>query len=244
MMVILLIVVTFGLALSLLTEPEAAAQAFASEDWLAEIRFGHSEGTDAAVALIPGMGCEKELTVEAVGANSYMRLAVEFLENDPDSEHYNERITDKKRISKIKRVFYCDPGFVRLPVSESYSWEDLEASQVQLFNGADFKRDKTCGSIGMEYYNYKSIFTETTTVLFFTSVIIPEDWSEEDIKTLGECKVMITAQTIHASGFDNADDAFAALRKDVRSGGKAYKSKAIVLTRERTQVIHGRNSAQ
>ena len=160
---------------------------------------------------------------------------------DPDStetienENYGKPITDQDKLDLILATIYYDPTCtvdedtgkgttMGLVPENKYSTDDLEA-----FDSVNpyFELDDDNSKEGVYYYNYvgdktdednKGILEEGETALLFTNIVIPSDWDNDTLETMGKYQIEVYAQAIQAKGFDNADDAFAALQSEIDAG--------------------------
>lgn len=162
--------------------------------------------------LVPGDTREKDPTITAVTGNSYMRVILTIQDKD------GKAITDKKRLNYIlDTVYYANPV---LSEDSSYSLTDL--SKYNTIN-SDFtlvtdKSSSNTNITGVYYYNYNKILEEGNSVKLFTNIVIPTDWNQTHLATLGEYQIEIYAQAIQADNFKNSTEAFDALDAEIEAG--------------------------
>ena len=53
--------------------------------------------------------------------------------------------------------------------------------------------------------------------MLFTTLALPTEWKNEQIKTLGDFQIIVKAEAIQASGFAGQKEALAALDEELRS---------------------------
>lgn len=162
--------------------------------------------------LIPGDSREKDPTITSVVGDSYMRVIVTIRDKDGNA------ITDKERLDKIlQTIYYADPI---LDKKQKYS-----LSQLSTYNtvNSDFTliKDKSSSAdntTGIYCYNYNSVLKERESVKFFTNIVVPTDWNQNDLKMLGSYQIEIYAQAIQSENFSSSDDAFRALDAEIEAG--------------------------
>lgn len=170
--------------------------------------------------LVPGDSKDKDPTVTAVKGDSYMRVIVTVKDRDTGAI-----ITDTDRLELIlKTIRYAENDAIK--DGTPYSLADLEAYDT--VNSA-FTLDDTGSSAGVYYYNYNDILKEGDTAVLFTDIVIPTDWSQDELNVLRgiyevdmetryhNYKIEIQAQAIQSDNFTDADAAFAALDGEIEA---------------------------
>lgn len=159
--------------------------------------------------LVPGDTEEKDPTITAVDGDSYMRVIMSVQDKDGTA------ITDKDRLDLIlQTIRYSAPA-----LSEDNSYSTAELADYETVNSnfslvAD-KSSSDTNVTGVYYYNYSDVLAEGDKVTLFTNVVIPNDWNQTQLQTLGEYQIVIQAQAIQTENFENAAAAFAALDAEI-----------------------------
>ncbi|MCL1797178.1 MAG: SipW-dependent-type signal peptide-containing protein [Eggerthellaceae bacterium] len=189
--------------------------------------------------LVPGSVREKDPTVTAHEGQSYMRVRMELVDGANGA-----LITDAERINLILSTLFFDKAYgsanPTIAVNDVYSTQQLEAlvSAGKIY--AEYNKDdfvfagNEAGKPGVRYYNYKEIFDAAVPdiAVLFTNVVIPKEWSNEEICTLhgssyevlpngtveitapgSGYKIILKAEAIQAAEMPNAATAFAALNE-------------------------------
>lgn len=197
--------------------------------------------------MTPGDTKVKDPTVTANVNDSYMRVIMTVIDNEPSianpdyvdaattpdleiyipNPNYGKVITDKNRLDLILKTIYYDatynvssePATTGLTPGEKYSLEEL--SDFTTVN-PDFTEDTSKSTAGTYYYNYKKIFNQDEKAVLFTNIVIPTDWNATHLNTMGKYKIEVYAQAIQSDNFEDADKAFSALDAEVEAGTVQY----------------------
>ncbi|MCL1797601.1 MAG: CalY family protein [Eggerthellaceae bacterium] len=189
--------------------------------------------------LVPGSVRVKDPTVTALEGKSYMRVRMELVDGATGA-----LITDSARINLILDTLFFDKAYgsttPNISVKDVYSTADLNAlvSAGKIY--AEYNLDEfvfagiEAGKPGVRYYNYKEIFDADIpdVVVLFSNVVIPKDWSNEEICILhgsvytvlpngtvevttpgSGYKIVLKAEAIQAAEMPDAKTAFAALNE-------------------------------
>lgn len=212
--VVLIAVLAIGATLAFFTDTEEKTNVFTMGDLditLEEPGWDPGDGDE----LEPGDVREKDPTITAVENDSYMRVVVSLV--DTDSQQV---ITNASRIALILDTLYYDKNENQIELTGKYSLADLAAMTAVYnpFNTVDFELASSVG--GVLTYHYKGTgdykFVEGTVVKGFTHVVIPTDWDQDDLETLGNYEVVIRAEAIQYKGFADKDEAFTALDAELQ----------------------------
>jgi len=186
---------------------------------------------DDGSELLPGNVREKDPTVTAIEGTSYMRIRMELVDGE------GNLITDQDRIDLILETLYYDKEDV-IDLSKRYKTSELTALETSGDIQFEYNKDLfefagiETGKPGARYYNYKTVLEQDDVAVLFTHVIIPRDWHNEQIFTLGGdeyettsngsievitkgtgYKIIIKAEAIQAEEIDSAEDAFELLNE-------------------------------
>lgn len=174
---------------------------------------------DEAIKVTPGKNVLKDPTVSDLEGNNYVRLVVEFYDVDT-----NNLITKVNRINKIKDLMYYDVSYdvnnnpvTRNLISDStYSKTDLNSlvssSKIKkLYNDSDFVFDDKRSTDNKLVFNYKNILHEGEKKVLFTNLVIPTEFTAEDLNLLGNFKLKIHAEAIQSANVGSSEEAFEAL---------------------------------
>ena len=155
--------------------------------------------------LSPGNTVAKDPTVTNNSESAvYMRVVVELLDKAT-----GDRITDDERAEMILSMIVY--GEDALTSSSGYT-----ASQIAEFSTVNsaFTQDADRSSRGLYYYNYTAnngLMATGATATLFNYVLVPSDWEQDDLDTVGDFDIVVTAQAIQSEGMTDASTAFATL---------------------------------
>lgn len=243
LIVALLASLSIGGTLAYLTDTERATNTFSISDLdikLDEPNWNDGDGDD----LTPGDTLEKDPTVTAVINNSYMRVVMRVKDNAPtipnpeyisdeetpevDKEianpDYGKVITDQTRLDKILPMIRYDstynvdgnPITSNLKEGEKYSLTQIQ--DYPTVNESKFTLDNEKSANGEYYYNYNGILKENDKVVLFTNIVVPTEYNKNDLQVIGKFQIEVYAQAIQSDNFENSDDAFAALDREITNG--------------------------
>ena len=85
-----------------------------------------------------------------------------------------------------------------------------------MYNKTDFEEDASHSASGLYCFKYKNNFCIGDEAILFTNIVIPTDWGKTELSRLGEYQLDVRVEAIQSKGFNNANEAFAAL--DVETG--------------------------
>lgn len=162
--------------------------------------------------MAPGSVIAKDPTVKNLKGESYVRFIVTLKDKTTQ-----EVITDEGRANKILSTLFYDPdNQIKLSNDGTFTKYTLEEAAglpgvLTPFNSTNFEKDATRSTTGTYYYNYKGTLQKDQTAVLFSKVIIPKDWNQTDLNTLGNYDLIVTAQAIQAQNMKDADEAFEAL---------------------------------
>lgn len=212
--------ISVGGTLAYLTDSQKVTNTFDITDLditLTEPNWDPDSGTE----MTPGDTMYKDPTITAVENDSYMRVIVTIIDNDSESENFGKAITDADRLTAILNMVRYDSSYnvkndpltTGIDTDKRYSLEDLESYPTV---NPNFTLASSAN--GTYYYNYNNVFNEGDSVVLFTNVVVPADYSREQIRLIGKFQIEVYAQAIQAKNFDSAADAFAALDVEIKNG--------------------------
>ena len=215
---VLVAALAVGGTIAYFTSSDEVTNTFTMGDIAIGLTEDEWDDTTDGKEMLPGTTLYKNPTVAATEGDSYMRVKVEFIDTATGNP-----ITDSTRIAKIMDTVYYSAtaygteGSCIEGSSYSAAQRDAITGLVKGVNTTDFVKDNTYSTGSVYYYNYinggNNIFSEEDgdTAILFTHIIIPTDWTREDLAVLGEYSIHITAQAVQTTGFDNAAAAYAEL---------------------------------
>ncbi len=168
---------------------------------------------DEPEKILPGDTYYKNPKITTMN-NVYARFKVEYIDQESGVV-----ITDAARIAKIKQVIKNDPTKETITAGTSYTVADI--ADVPMTNTTDFSDAVAGDNNGTEYYYYKnseggyilngpaSDGTAAKTNPLFTAIVVPTDWTNEDVTLLGKFDIKVTAEAIQADNQAEADVTFA-----------------------------------
>jgi hypothetical protein len=144
----------------------------------------------------------------------------------------------KERLAKILSMIWydVDDGFIM--EGNAYSSADLQRMEqlgvaTNVYNNKNFEAQPDFAStdIALNGWNnemkaysfvYKSsnkgdttnIFKKGATARFFNKIVYPSDYSNADVKTIGDFYIIVWVQAIQTEGFDNREVAIAELSNE------------------------------
>ena len=207
--VVLVAALTAGGTLAYMTDSESLTNTFVVGDLDVTIKEPDYPKDLECPERVPGDSFPKNPTIRQVKGDAYMRVKVEFLDEDGSA------ITDAARIAKIQQTIYYDknfsstltvapdpPGYkgssnLRVWGSKTqphndgafpYSTTALAALAGDPSKGIDnwynkgaFTLDATRSAGNTFYLNYNGVFIEGSEAVVFTSIVFPSDWDQYDL---------------------------------------------------------------
>jgi hypothetical protein len=228
--VILIVLIGLGATMAFLVDTDLNTNRLKMQD-LDLVLYQPSYPGDAPVTIKPGYFVKIDPTVKLVSGTGYLRIVIEFLENNESAEAYKQPITDTQRISAIwKTLFFYEENALS-------SAADLKQTETALaaashFNETAFEADYTRGDETHFVFNYilhDGKFEAGDSVVFFNAFIAPSDWNQDHLTLLGKYSVSITAQVIQYDGFSSADDAYSALSLAADNNEMAIDYKTVTI---------------
>lgn len=171
------------------------------------------DDTKSGKGLVPGNVVEKDPTISGIDGESYARIIVKILDEK------NNLITDEERLNLIKQTIYYDKDN-SIYLDRQYSIESIDTllasgSIKNLYNNSNFNIDSKRSTDNTLVFNYSGTLGEGQKATLFTHLIIPTDWTNEEIDKIGNFKLEISAEAIQTTGFETAEDAFTQLDQEV-----------------------------
>ena len=222
---LLLIGVVIGVTYSFFTyTPNSSLSKF--ELGNAKISFSEPKfDSNVEVSYLPGTTIIKDPTVTVEKGNPYVRVIVEFYDADT-----NELITDQSRLMNIANTISYDPTYnlnnnpvtSKLVPGVSYKTTDRAFSDYRgnyafnttamiiAFNTSTFTLDKSSSSISKLVFvaNMGNPTTEGSTYTLFTNIVVPSNWGNSRIDTMGNFVIKLRAEAVQSSGFSSYSEAF------------------------------------
>lgn len=171
--------------------------------------------------MVPGDNVEKVPVVTSLSGDGYLRVIMTVMDKN-DGVAEGTTVTDSDRLNKILSTLYYDPTGTVITLGTKYSTTDIAgwaSSGIKTpVNSTEFVQHSAVNGVYTYYYtnptlvNGKTdIFAEGQEVTLFTRVIIPSDWTQEDLELLGKYDIVIKAEAIQEEGFGSQSEAFTAL---------------------------------
>lgn len=175
-----------------------------------------NDDTDGEEA-VPGDTFEKDPVITAVKNDSYMRTRVIIKDSAT-----GKTITDAARLALICEMIKYDSTYnadtqtagTVLVKDDSYSSAELAA--IPMVNPAFTQAESSAA--GEYVFTYGSVLKEGDKVALFTNLVVPTDWSQVQLDTVGAFKIDVIAEAIQAKNFDSSAEAFAALDEEISNG--------------------------
>lgn len=217
-----LVAISVGATLAYLTDTEGVTNTFTvghvnimldeakvGEDGKELIGPDAQRVTENKYHLLPGMTYDKDPTIHVVtgSEDAYVvaKIVVTGAEDSPLV--YKEGNLDLLGIQNVVTGgVFNDNEFGQPSVNAEtgvVTWDSTAVKLTQQKVGDNF--------VFMVYYKNPVLKTDTIrTRTLFENLVIPEDWDNADIQTLGDLNIDITAYAMQSAGFKNVDDAYAA----------------------------------
>ena len=174
--------------------------------------------------MYPGTTLYKDPTVEntsdgeAGSEPGYVRMYIRVVDSET-----NQLVTDTERLNLILATIKYDETYRQSTMSATQfvegnkpGYTSSQIAGISMYNTDAFTKDDSRSSAGNYCFNYNSTLAKGDKATLFTTVIIPTDWGNENLAKLGSYKLEVSVEAIQSKGFNNANEAFAAL--DVETG--------------------------
>lgn len=171
----------------------------------------------------PGVNFLKDPTLKGIKGDNYGRIVLSFYDLDS-----NQIITDINRINKIKSLIYYDKSYNKNnnPITQSinpnsnYNSAELNnfvssGSIYNFYNKDDFVLDLKRSTDTTYVFNYKNILHENSEKVLFSNIVVPLNYTNNDIKLIGNFKIKVYAEAIQSENIGSMEEAFRALDGEV-----------------------------
>lgn len=183
--------------------------------------------------MYPGYTVYKNPTVKNITSDKngeepcYCRINVEILDRN------DREVTGADALNLIYKTIYFDPSFTGTYDSMAGEAQGLVQGRIPGYNLAELSKysmvnplwtkDTARSTPSKLVFNYVGedgdgildIGEEST---LFTNIVIPTDWNQTHLTTMGDYKLKITAQAIQSSGFAAQEDAYEMLDEEINGG--------------------------
>jgi hypothetical protein len=169
--------------------------------------------------LLPGKTLIKDPTLTEVEGDSFARVILEFLDEN------GNLITDQARIDLIKQTMYYDTtynGNTTLNLVPGFGYTNAELSALRqqaaiynLFNIESYTFDYNKSTYNIYHFLCNGVLTKGDKAVLFSNIVIPLDFTKEDMDLLGDFKLQLRAEAVQSEGFYTREDAFVELDKVV-----------------------------
>ena len=163
-----------------------------------------------------GLVNEKTPIIKNEKNDCYMRACIRIVDEDGNP------VTNESRLEKILGNIWFDTTGENIPVKDAMGTSSYTKKQLQKMQGAgaiDATYNTSCFEEGVwndglkaYTFNYKGIFPKEATATLFNRVVYPTDMNNDDwMAVQGEYYIVVWAQAIQATGFNDAESALANL---------------------------------
>lgn len=227
-------VIGTGSTMAYFTETASQVNSFTTgnlELGLHELEWNPGDGDGQN--MYPGYTVYKNPTVKNITTDKngeepcYVRINLSILDKD------NREVTDRDALSLIYKTIYYDSSFTgtydkmdgqaygliegRVP---GYNLSEL--AQFPMVN-PQWVKDTGRSTPANLVFNYigrdgKGILNIGEESSLFTAVVIPTDWNQKHIDSIGDYQLKITAQAIQSKGFVSQSEAFHMLDEEMAGG--------------------------
>lgn len=173
--------------------------------WTAFSGIGVSAGTTKAKD--PIVKNEKEK-----GNGCYFRVNLRIVDNEGNTL---DPTTDKERVQLILQTLWSDPSD-SIDVSKAYTLTEVKnlPGVNQEYNQNAFKAPVWNEKMQAWCINYDGVLDGGESVQVFDKMVIPADYTNEEITLMGNYYVNLWVQAIQADGFSSTDEALAQLSNE------------------------------
>ncbi len=159
---------------------------------------------------VPGKTEDKNptVTISADSQTSYMRVKMQIVDGTTGAP-----ITDAARLALIEDCIRYDAanGTASAVLKDGSSYTKAAIEALPAVN-AGFTKDTARSSDGVYYYNFGTTVSAGDSNVLFTTIAIPSDYTNANLATMGNFKIVMEAQAIQAEGFADSAAAFTALQ--------------------------------
>ena len=188
---------------------------------------------------LPGSCLAKNPSVENQASDCYLRVNFRITDKEKGTIGKDDVMSEtidptssaeaKARCETILKTIWFDGG-ENLEENESYTTDALEAKESRkfnnVFNANDFEPQFKSSDLALNGWNdqmkaysfvYKNedtnnVFKEGATTTFFTHLVMPADFTDDDFNLAGDYYINVWVQAIQTSkNFSNREDAMDAL---------------------------------
>ncbi len=211
-------------AYSYFTQKESVANVFTVGDLkvgLKETEWDPQEGDGKNIH--PGYTVYKNPTVKNLKSGNRDSESCYVLMRVKVTDQEGRPVTDEKRMSLIRKTIRYDASYTG-NWSRKGSAKGLTEGRIPGYTLAEMEKypminpqfEELPDTSGEWLFAYKGTKDQTLKEeeekILFTNIVIPTEWTEEEMELVGEFQLEIVAEAIQAKGFANREDAFEALR--------------------------------
>ena len=188
-----------------LSENKDVRVALEEPSWTAFSGIGVSAGTTTAKD--PIVKNEK-----AKGNGCYFRVNLRIVDEEGNTL---DPSVDKARVQLILQTLWSDPSNL-IDTTKAYTMSEIKslAGVNQEYNEKAFKAPVWNEKMKAWCINYDGILDGGESVHLFDKMVIPADYTNEEITLMGNYYVNLWVQAIQSDGFASADEALAQLSEE------------------------------
>ena len=147
----------------------------------------------------------------------YFRMRIEIQNED------GSLITDQSRLNLIENTIYYDKNYswngtqgnttsvnLKETTRSSLTLPEITTAGIPHYNTELFTKVSNTPP-GVLVYNYKDVLAAGSSATLFTHIVIPADWGEDEMSTLGTYQIVVKTQAIQSDGFGSFNEAMTAL---------------------------------
>lgn len=177
--------------------------------------FDETWNPSNGIGISPGDAMVKEPSFTNTDDTSYLLVTMNVTEgsNPSGGSGAAQVVTDSHRVALILNTLYYDPQG-SIDVARSYTIDELAAlpGVQRVFNATDFQDMTRAGDpAGTHIYGTRAALGNGQSVVLFSKVVIPSDYTQQDMQAMGNYTISLQGHAIQAAGFASRADAFAAL---------------------------------
>lgn len=208
-------------------------------DWEEADTFDHPIDDEHGGNMYPGYTVYKNPTIKNVSTSKngtepcYARINIYVIDNDATkAAGHDILVTDQKALDLIFQTIRFDStytgNFSKTGTATQLTEGNIPGYNLQTISklptvNNQWVRDTVRSKSNKWVYNYMggkqdgilNIGEEST---LFTNIVIPTDWNQTQMQTIGDFRLKITTEVIQAKGFANQASAYNALDAEISAG--------------------------
>lgn len=208
-------------------------------DWDEPADPNHPTDDENGGNMYPGYTVYKNPTIKNISTKKngtepcYARINIEVIDNDESlAQGRDVLVTDQKALDLILQTIRFDStyngNYSKAGTATQLTEGNIPGYDLTTINkcptvNPQWTKDEVRSTANKWVYNYMganmdgvlNIGEEST---LFTNIVIPTDWNQTQMHTIGDFRLKITTEVIQAKGFANQASAYNALDAEIKGG--------------------------